>query len=221
MAKIKLIYFNGRGRAEIIRWLLAMGNMEYENVRLTQDEWPNVKPTAVFEQLPMLEYDGVKLAQTRAICRFLAKKAGLAGKDDIEQCRVDMIIDHVYDFFEDMFRTIAVKDEVTLAENKKKFIEEKLPKFIRLCTKVLKENGNGFFVGNAITWADIEVALFLSVFTDPTDPMMSKYFSAISEERVKALEGQSELCQLIEKVKALPQIKAWMEKRPSNEKETF
>ena len=38
-------------------------------------------------QVPVLEYDGVKLSQTAAISRFLAKKADLAGDTDLEQCQ--------------------------------------------------------------------------------------------------------------------------------------
>ena len=43
MAKIRLFYFAGRGRAEILRLILAAGNMDYDNVRFTIPEWPEYK----------------------------------------------------------------------------------------------------------------------------------------------------------------------------------
>ena len=41
--KMKLIYFNGRGKAEGVRLLLAAAGMEYENVRIKREEWPPMK----------------------------------------------------------------------------------------------------------------------------------------------------------------------------------
>jgi glutathione S-transferase len=51
-----------------------------------------------FGQVPLLEYDGQLLSQSISIARFLAKKTGLHGKDDLEQARADMIVDYVTDF---------------------------------------------------------------------------------------------------------------------------
>lgn len=41
----KLIYFNGRGRAEVIRLLFAQTNTSYEDVRIEKDQWPELKPS--------------------------------------------------------------------------------------------------------------------------------------------------------------------------------
>ena len=43
MAKIKLTYFNAKGRAEIIRLILAHAGVEYEDFRIARDQWPSVK----------------------------------------------------------------------------------------------------------------------------------------------------------------------------------
>ena len=48
-----------------------------------------------FGKLPVLEYDGKTIAQSRAIARFLGKKYGLAGKTDIEEAEADMIVDYI------------------------------------------------------------------------------------------------------------------------------
>lgn len=41
--KYKLIYYNARGRAEIIRFLFAHLEIPYEDKRLTFEEWPSIK----------------------------------------------------------------------------------------------------------------------------------------------------------------------------------
>ena len=48
--------------------------------------------------LPLLEVDGRKSHQSQAICRYLAKQFGLAGKDDWEALKIDEIVSAIYDF---------------------------------------------------------------------------------------------------------------------------
>lgn len=48
-------------------------------------------------QLPLLEYNGLKLFQTVPICRYLAKKFKLDGKDDEDSVRCDIAVDTVQD----------------------------------------------------------------------------------------------------------------------------
>lgn len=40
-----LFYFNLKALAEPIRFLFAYGGQEYEDVRVTRDEWPALKPS--------------------------------------------------------------------------------------------------------------------------------------------------------------------------------
>uniref|UniRef100_A0A0M3HPS6 GST C-terminal domain-containing protein n=1 Tax=Ascaris lumbricoides TaxID=6252 RepID=A0A0M3HPS6_ASCLU len=94
----KLIYFNGRGRAETIRLLFAQAQVKYEDVRIEKDQWPTLKESKLkfyqslsivifcsmfscllcmpFGQLPVLEMDGKRLAQSHAIEKFLARMFG-------------------------------------------------------------------------------------------------------------------------------------------------
>lgn len=43
-----LFYFNVKALAEPIRFLFAYGAQEYEDVRVTRDEWPALKPSMLF-----------------------------------------------------------------------------------------------------------------------------------------------------------------------------
>ncbi len=43
MVKYTLYYFDARGRAELSRMLFALANVDYEDVRVEQDEWKNSK----------------------------------------------------------------------------------------------------------------------------------------------------------------------------------
>lgn len=73
--KYNLTYFAWTGRGEILRWLLAYGGEEYEDIRVQADEWPALKPNTPFGQLPILDIErsnGEKftLAQSKAIGFF-------------------------------------------------------------------------------------------------------------------------------------------------------
>ena len=42
---MKLTYFNGKGRAEPARLILAQAGVEYEDIRIEFNEWPALKPS--------------------------------------------------------------------------------------------------------------------------------------------------------------------------------
>ncbi len=41
--KIVLTYFNGRGKAELSRMIMAQAGIDYEDRRVTQEEWKELK----------------------------------------------------------------------------------------------------------------------------------------------------------------------------------
>ncbi|XP_070619159.1 glutathione S-transferase 3-like [Erythrolamprus reginae] len=80
--KHKLYYFNGRGRMEQIRWLLAAAGVEFEEEFFeTREQYEKLLQDGffLFQQTPMVEIDGMKLVQTRAILRYIATKYNLYG----------------------------------------------------------------------------------------------------------------------------------------------
>ena len=99
--KIKLVYFNTRGRAESIRYLLAYAGVDYEDVRLSREEWNSeVKPNIPFGQLPALYFNDTLITQSMAILRFLAREFNLAGQDNIEMGKADMLVHCLGDVME-------------------------------------------------------------------------------------------------------------------------
>lgn len=62
--------------------------------------WPEYKANTVFGQLPQLEWDGGKMAQSMAIARFISRKAGMDGKSDEDFRQSEMLLElmvEVYD----------------------------------------------------------------------------------------------------------------------------
>ncbi|CAF0964157.1 unnamed protein product [Rotaria sordida] len=157
MSTYKLIYFNGRGRAEVSRLIFAAAGQKYDDVRYERNEWPAHKSEMPLGQMPVLEVDGTKLPQSLTIARFLAKQFQLAGKDNLEQAKVDAVADTLSDLVSKYGPVRFEQDATKKEELTKKFLAEELPKHLQNLETLGKLYGNGgpFFVGNRLTWVDL------------------------------------------------------------------
>jgi len=205
MPTYKVIYFNSRGRAETLRLIFASAGVEYEDVRFEKDQWPAMKASTPFGQVPVLEVDGIKIGQTNACARYLARKFNLAGKSELDEARADMIVDCFGDTVGPIVTFFMEKDETKKAEMKKKYIDEQLPAYLTLLEGLLTANhgGDKFFVGDEMTWTDL-------TFLNYVDWM--GHVCAIDP-----LSTHPKLAALKDRVEKLPKIAAWFEKRPKTE----
>jgi len=205
MPSYKLTYFNGRGRAEIVRLVFVAAGEKYDDVRIEKDQWPALKSDTPFGQVPMLEVDGVKLCQSNSMARFLARRFNLAGKTDLDQARADMIMDCYEDTIKPLFAFFFEKDEAKKEEAKKKFVEEQLPVSLDGLEKLLKENkgGDGFFVGDGLTWADLGLVVLIGWL------QMAGGGSAVDK--------RPKLHALQHRVESLPKIAEWLANRPKTD----
>lgn len=49
-------------------------------------------------QMPVLEVDGRRVHQSLAMCRYVAKQVGVAGKDAFEDLQIDALVDTINEF---------------------------------------------------------------------------------------------------------------------------
>jgi len=91
MSNIELLYFPIHGRALTIRMLLKIGNVEFTDTKLSQEEFAKLKPELPLGQVPVLKVDGAQYCQTAAIVNYAAKLAKLPKLSDMEQLRNKMV----------------------------------------------------------------------------------------------------------------------------------
>jgi glutathione S-transferase len=177
MSTYKLHYFNGRGLGEVSRLIFTVAGQKFEDIRHEHSDWPSHKAEMPLGQMPVLEFNGVKLPQSLAIARFLAKQFQLAGKDNFEQAKVDAVVDTIHDLLLAFRPTRMEKDEVKKQEITKKFIDEELPKHFQNLETLGKLYGNGgnYFVGNQLTWADLLFYDFGQTFLDMDGNCLNNY----------------------------------------------
>ena len=197
--KVKLTYFNLRGRAEPARLLLAYGGVEYEDHRLKDGEWAGLKPQTPYGSVPVLEWDGCTVAQSVSIARFIAKEVGLGGRTNLEAAQADEIVDAINDLLEGVVNThFKGSDEAA----KKKFLSETLPNGFAKMEARLCNRGGQYFAGNALTWADVLAFNFCSWLPDVAPGAQS------------CLDQCPKMKNLLARVGEIPNIKAWLERRP-------
>ncbi|KAL6736813.1 hypothetical protein Aduo_007120 [Ancylostoma duodenale] len=203
MVHYKLTYFNGRGLGECARQLFALADQQYEDVRVTHEEFSKIKPKLPFGQMPVLEVYGQELAQSNAINRYLGRKFGFAGKTLFEEALVDSLGDRYHEYREEIrpyfFTAYGIRSYGDVDTLKKEVLLPARDKYLTHITKFLKKNPSGFLVSDSLTWADLLVA---------------EHVSDIKDKVPEYLDGFPEVKAHMEKVQSNPKLKKWLESRP-------
>ncbi|CAN7938585.1 unnamed protein product [Ixodes hexagonus] len=205
-----LAYWDIRGLAQYLRYLLEYAKVEYEDKRYsfgaepnwTREAWLVDRPKLGldFPNLPYYVDGDVKLTQSLAILKYLGRKHGLAPRSDELQRRVDMVEMQAFDLMTSVARLCY--DPAYSDDKRRQFlvdVTEKLQQFEAL----LARNGP-FVAGQQVTYVDFllyETMVLISVLGPnkfkKNFPSLVKY-----NERVAGLSGLREYLNS-------PRFKAW------------
>ncbi|CAL8088609.1 unnamed protein product [Orchesella dallaii] len=159
MAPVVLAYWDIRGLAQPIRLLLEYTGTEWEDKLYACGPAPTFDKTCWFgikeslgldfPNLPYLIDGDVKLSQTNAILRYVARKNGLLGNDDTEAMRADLVAAEWADFNAPFVSMCYSPDFET---KKPVYLSEVLPVKLKRFSAFLGDNL--YFAGKNITFAD-------------------------------------------------------------------
>ncbi|KAG8511971.1 Glutathione S-transferase A4 [Galemys pyrenaicus] len=184
--KPKLHYFNGRGRMETIRWLLAAAGVEFEEELFeTREEFEKLIQggTLMYEQVPMVEIDGMNLVETRAILRYIAAKHNLYGRNLKEQAWIDMYVEGLKDLSDMiMFFPLSLPEEKEM--NLKYILERATKRFFPVYEKALRDHRQDFLVGNRLSWADIQL-LEVILMAEECEPNVLSGFPLLQDFKAR------------------------------------
>lgn len=145
--------------------MLAINQIAFENVPVeTPKALAALRATGKlpFDQMPLLEIDGLNLSQSSAMIRYLARRGGLYGDTDADALWCDMIAGAVADFAETaMQAAFQPTKEIAVAALLARF-----GKFGPRLEARLAANGSGLCAGSSITFADVVLAEALSAYRD-------------------------------------------------------
>ncbi|XP_033745537.1 uncharacterized protein LOC117331053 [Pecten maximus] len=205
MPSYKLTYFNGKGGAELTRLAFAAAGVDYEDERVTREDWPALKPETPQGKLPILKVDEKVIPQSRAMLRYIARQYGLYGKDNQEQTDVDVVIETVQDLNEQIFKSFFESDEKKKAELHKELLDKTVPTYFKIFEKLLGKKD--WMVGSKLSIADLAV---MNVF-DYIDPMCVKVNGQSIYAKNPVMKTHAD------RVKEIPNINKWLKKRPESE----
>ncbi|XP_017775172.1 PREDICTED: glutathione S-transferase [Nicrophorus vespilloides] len=198
----KLTYFPVKALAEPTRFLLKYGGLEFEDERFEREQWPQIKPTMPFGQVPVLSAKGKQYHQSIAMARFFAKQVKLVGSDEWEDLEIDSMVDTVNDLRQKIAVYSYEQDAAIKESRKGPLMNETLPYYLERLDKIAKEN-NGHLACGKLTWADFYFVALLDYLNYMTESdLTAKY------ENLEAVKNN---------VLSIPAIKEWVETRPKSD----
>jgi len=179
MDKPTLRYFPARGRAEVIRLVLAEAGVDYQELPVGRGTPPRdgrvtdlaaLKGTGAlpFDAVPVWEEPGgFRLAQSAAIANHLARAHGLRGRSPLEEARVDELLGAVEDVRQEL-RKLATSPAEQRPAVRAELAASTLPRWFGHLDRVLRANqgGAGFAVGAGPTVADLALWYLLELCRD-------------------------------------------------------
>lgn len=205
----KLYYFDGNGRAVNMRAMLTYSKAQWEDVKISFNDWPALKTSGKYEfgQLPVLEVDGKLKSQTMAMELYLARRFNLLGSTAEDEYQILNVLCTRDDYSKHLYALLMPTEEqkAKLEENVTNLKVNVLPDLLKALERRYLENGQGnYFLGANFSLADIFIAtgltqLFESVVLKP----LFADLPAVYAPNVWALVGRvkaNELKEFFEKV---------------------
>nr|XP_034834990.1 uncharacterized protein LOC117991505 [Maniola hyperantus] len=200
MPNVVFYYFPVKALGEAGRMLLAYGGQEFDDRRVPMEQWPEIKPTTPFGQMPVLEIDGKKYAQSSAIARYLGRKYGLVGKDIEEDFEIDQNAEFLNDIRAKAATVQYEADEALKAKKHKDFSANVYPALLTKLDEIIKKNKGHLALGK-LTWADF-------VFAGMFDYLKTMLQMPDLEQKYPSFK------QVVDNVLANPKVKAYVDKAP-------
>jgi glutathione S-transferase len=179
MPKPTLLYFPARGRAEVIRLVLAEAGVDYDEHHVGKGTPPaggratdlaDLKASGVlaFGAVPAWEEPGgFRLVQSAAIANHLARRHGLRGATPIEQARCDELLGAVDDVRTELRKVYTCPADQRGAV-RAELQATTLPRWLGDLERHLAPSlaAGGFSVGSALTVGDLALWYLLEMVQD-------------------------------------------------------
>ena len=163
LPKLKLTYFDmDGGRGEAARLAMHLGGVEWEDHRISFEEFGKTRESFPFGRVPVLEVDGQILTQSAGIERFVGRLAGVYPDDPWQAAQCDETVGTVEDVVVKIVATFFITDETKKKAAREELAEGELPFVLSRLNAVLENRGGEYFVGGKLSIADLKVFVCLA-----------------------------------------------------------
>ena len=194
MNSVKFTYFDfPGGRGEPIRMVLSIAGIQYEDERISFEQFGEMRSNLPLKAVPVMETDGVTYTQTNAMLRYAGRLANLYPSDAKEAFACDEILDIGEDVFHGLVKTLGLEGD-ELKQARDLFCAGILTDALALYAVRLEASSSSFVIGDTLSIADIKimgtVQMVLSGMMDhvPTDlvektaPTLLAHLKTVSSE---------------------------------------
>ncbi|XP_068867560.1 glutathione S-transferase-like isoform X2 [Aphelocoma coerulescens] len=122
----------------------------------------------------MVEIDGMKLVQTRAIANYIATKYNLYGKDLKERALIDMYVEGMFDLNE-LLKSCVFQPADKKEQHFTNMMDKTENRYFPVFEKVLKEHGKDFLVGNQLSRADVQLLEIILMAEEFKPDILAKF----------------------------------------------
>ena len=171
-AQYKLYYFNGNGKAIIIRAILYYSKVKFSDIKISKEDWKKLKQTGKFEceELPVMEYKGKLYYQMHAIEQYLGYAFNIHGKNMEDEYQINCLLDSFDDLFTIFkhFTWPETEEDKEHIQDYQKAFKSKFAFFVSILEKKYSDKGqlDKYYLGNYFSLADIFITVVLSNFSD-------------------------------------------------------
>ena len=168
----KLYYFNGNGRAIIIRAILYYSKINFSDVKITKEDWIKLKQTGKFESedLPVIEHENKLYSQMHAIEQYLGYTFNIHGKNMEDEYTINCLLDSFDDLFTIFkhFTWPETEEDKEHIKDYEKAFKSKFAFFVSVLEKKYKDKGK-YFLGDYFSLAYIFITSVLTNFAEKLD----------------------------------------------------
>eukprot|EP00892_Ulva_mutabilis_P008569 jgi/Ulvmu1/6084/UM027_0062.1 len=163
MPQLTLQYLPMHGRAEAIRMFLHYCGLDFKDDVLEYDVFARKKDAKMlpFDQVPVLYVDGLPIAQTGSILRYLSRISSNAIEDPVRAALADSAFEAAQEMpMAQVYVAVNLMEETELRESAKAFLEC-LPEYLVNWSKILGDQK--YFHGDAPGYADFFIWSLLDI----------------------------------------------------------
>ncbi len=157
MPRYKLTYFDfDGGRGEPVRIAFHAAGVDFEDHRISFQEFMQAREDMPFRCAPVLEIDGVEVTQSNSMLRYVGKMAGLYPEDSLQALYCDEAMGAVEDLLHQVVHTFGLEgDELKAA--REKLADGWITTFATGLAQLLARGGGEYFADGRLTVADLKV----------------------------------------------------------------
>ncbi|KAJ0389361.1 hypothetical protein P43SY_011209 [Pythium insidiosum] len=197
-----------RGRGEPSRLAMYLGDIPFEDERITYDEFLKRREQLPYGQLPVLDIDDGRLvvAQSMSILRYLGSLTGLYPTNDaLLAFKIDEIFGPIDDFLGSIGPSFHEQDPEKQRAMRQEMEREAIPGFFSKLDQRIAARGAPFATGASLTVADLAIYGVIGFLRHGELPHVSP----------KVVDQFPHLVAIYDKVAMLPKVQEWNATRQS------